>query len=392
MGQEWALAAAWVGLALAASVISIRTAVSVALVEILVGVLAGNLFHLGSTEWTTFLASFGSVLLTFLAGAEVEPDVLRKYLKESIVLGAMGFLAPFLGVAALCRYAAGWSHDAAIIGGIALSTTSVAVVYAVMVETGLNRTALGKVVLAACFINDLGTVLALGIFFARPGVWLWGFAGASVVTLAVLPTLLRLVLGRLGTHVSEPATKLLFLALFGLGALAAKANSEAVLPAYLLGITVAQIFAEQREMVRRLRTTTFALLTPFYFIRAGSLVSLSAVWSGAAMVAALLAAKMTTKIVGIYPLTRFFSFGPRKGWYTTLLMCTGLTFGTISAMFGYNRGIITQAQYSFLVTAVIASAVVPTVIAQAWVRPNLREAETVPESPARASGEASGVR
>lgn len=385
MEQQWTLAAAWIGLALAASLISMRTGLSVALVEILVGVAAGNFLHLGSTEWTTFLAGFGSILLTFLAGAEVEPDVLRKHLKESIGLGVIGFLAPFLGVAALCHYGAGWTRDAAIIGGIALSTTSVAVVYAVMVETQLNRTPFGKVLLAACFVNDLGTVLALGVFFASFNSWLFLFAAASIGALVLLPPLFRFVLARFGAHVSEPGIKLLLLMLFGLGGLAAKANSEAVLPAYLLGVAVAQIFAQERELVRRLRTTVFALLTPFYFLRAGALVSLSALWSGAAVVAVLLSAKMASKILGIYPLTRLFRFSNRKAWYTTLLMCTGLTFGTISAMFGYNHGIITQGQYSMLVAAVIASAVVPTTMAQAWARPSAREVGYVGEAPLRPS-------
>lgn len=225
MDQQWTLAAAWTGLALAASIVSIRTGLSVALVEILVGVVAGNFLHLRSTEWTGFLAGFGSILLTFLAGAEVEPDALRKHLKESLGLGIVGFLAPFLGAAAFCYYVAGWSRDAAIIGGIAPSTTSVAVVYAVMVETELDQTLFGKLVLAACFVNDLGTVLALGVFFASYNGWLVAFAVASILVLALAPGATRLLLKRFGTHVSEPGIKLLFLMLFGLGALASKANS-----------------------------------------------------------------------------------------------------------------------------------------------------------------------
>ena len=67
----------------------------------------------------------------------------------------------------LARYGLGWPWPEAQIAGIALSTTSVAVVCAVMVETGYNRTELGKIILAACFINDIGTALALGLVFAN---------------------------------------------------------------------------------------------------------------------------------------------------------------------------------------------------------------------------------
>jgi hypothetical protein len=50
-------------------------------------------------------------------------------------------------------------------------------------------------------------------------------------------------------------------------------------------------------------------------------------------------------------------------------MSTGLTFGTISSVFGLNAGYIDQVQYSVLVGVVVASAVIPTFIAQKWFMP-----------------------
>jgi Kef-type K+ transport system membrane component KefB len=90
------------------------------------------------------------------------------------------------------------------------------------------------------------------------------------------------------------------------------------------------------------------------------------------LIALLLAIKMATKFIGILPLTRVFEFDRREGMYTTLMMCTGLTFGTISALFGLTNGIINQEQYTILVTAVIGSAVVPTLIAQRWFQPTFK--------------------
>ena len=123
------------------------------------------------------------------------------------------------------------------------------------------------------------------------------------------------------------------------------------------------------------------MLTPFYFLKAGSLVDAKAVVAGAGLIAVFLALKMATKFVGILPLTRFFSFGRREGMYTTLLMSTGLTFGTICALYGLTNHIIDQQQYTILVTTVIASAVVPTLIAQRWFEPS--------REPAAVEGEAS---
>jgi Kef-type K+ transport system membrane component KefB len=278
--NTYLVAAAWIGLALVASLVSIRLGISVALVEIGLGVAGGNAFGLGTTPWIDFLAAFGSVLLTFLAGAEIDPGSLRRHAKTSLVIGIVSFAGPFLAAWAFAHFVAGWDLRAAEIAGISLSTTSVAVVYAVMIESGLAEEALGKVILAACFITDLGTVLALGVLFASVSPLLVGFAAATLVALVVVPRLLRWLLARVSDRVSEPEIKFLFLVLFGLGGLATAAGSEAVLPAYVIGLAVAAVFVGDRVLVHRMRATAFSLLTPFYFIKAGSLVSLDAVIGG----------------------------------------------------------------------------------------------------------------
>ncbi len=377
------IATLWIGLALLASMLSIRLGISVALLEIFMGVLAGNFLGVSTTPWIDFLASFGSVLLTFLAGAEIDPVSLRKHLKASLAIGIAAFLAPVLGVFALAYWGAHWDLHAAEIAGIALSTTSVAVVFAVMLETGLNRTELGKLILAACFVNDLGTVLALGILFANYNGWLILFIGATVLTLPFLPRLTRLVMRRLGNRVSEPEIKFLFLVLLILGGLSDVAKSEAVLPAYLIGLVVAGVFAQERALVERMRALAFALLTPFYFIKAGLYISLPALATaaGAGLVALFFGAKMFTKAIGVRPLTGLFGLPRRTGNYTLMLMSTGLTFGTISALFGLTNHYITNFQYTVLVTVVILSAVIPTLIAQTFFRPHATSLTAEQEAP-----------
>jgi Kef-type K+ transport system membrane component KefB len=321
------------------------------------------------TPWVNYLAGFGAILLTFLAGAEIDPTVIRRHFWSSMTIGAVGFIAPFLGVMAYARYVAGWPWDQAEIAGIALSTTSVAVVYAVMVETGLNRTELGKIILAACFINDLGTVLALGILFANYNIWLALFAVATALSMWILPKFVPWFFSKVGNRVSEPEIKFIFLMLFLLGGIASIAKSEAVLPAYLIGMVLAPFFLKDKVLALRMRVMVFTFLTPFYFLKAGSLIKSQALVTGIALIAIFLGVKMATKFIGIWPLTKIFRFERSEGMYTTLMMCTGLTFGSISALFGYTNGIINQDQYTILVTAVIGSAVVPTMIAQQWFQP-----------------------
>ena len=96
MASVWLHSALWLGLALLASLISIRVAISVALIEIVVGAVARNLLSLQITDWVNFLAGFGAILLTFLAGTEIDPRIVRKHFWTSMTIGVMGFVAPYL--------------------------------------------------------------------------------------------------------------------------------------------------------------------------------------------------------------------------------------------------------------------------------------------------------
>ncbi len=395
MENMWFTAALWLLLALiavlAANWLHVSTALSEIVVgtvaQLVIGVVAGAAALGAGSGWITFLAGTGAIVLTFLAGAELDPDVFRTKWRESAAVGLVGFFAPFLGAALVAHYVVGWEWRPAWLSGVALSTTSVAVVYAVMLELGFNRTTYGKAILAACFINDLGTVLALGFIFS-PFTWrTLVFAAVSLILLAALPFVTPWFFTRYGARVSEMETKYLLFLLFGLGGLAVWSGSEAVLPAYLIGMVLAGTVGKDHFLIRRLRTLTFGLLTPFYFIRAGSFVSVPALMAAPLVFLALFSAKMITKLAGVLPTVRAFGYSGHDGVYYSLMMSTGLTFGTISALFGLNHHIIDQGQYSHLVATVIGSAVIPTAVANSWFLPHGLLPEKSAELRAPAFGE-----
>ncbi len=400
MTSVWALASLWLGLALIASLLSIWLRVSTALSEIAVGTVAQLILGaavgsavLGTDEpWIKFLAGIGAIVLTFLAGAELDPQVFKLKWKEAGAIGLASFFLPFLVCAAAARYLLGWEVMPSWLAGVAMSTTSVAVVYAVMIEFGFNTTEYGKTVLAACFITDLGTVVALGLIFAPFTFKTLIFLAVGVAAFALLPWLTPRFFRRYGGRPSELETRFLLFCLLGMGALAAWADSEAVLPAYVIGMMLAGTVGKDHALVRRLRTLTFGLLTPFYFIRAGSFVSIPALVAAPTAFVVFLVVKIAAKIVGVYPVTKYFGAPNREAMYTTLLMSTGLTFGTISSLFGLSHGIIDQGQYSALVAAVIGSAVVPTVIANAFYLPHHLLPKAEPEPGSAERGGAASLR
>jgi Kef-type K+ transport system membrane component KefB len=380
--MEIALGASIVlGLAFLASVISVEVGISVAVIEIVAGVIAGNYLGLHSAQWMDFLAGFGGILLTFLAGAEVDPALIRKNLKASLLLGGISFLAPYLATVAYCYWAIHWSWQASLVAGCALSTTSLAVVYAVLVETGLTSTSLGKLIMAATFVTDMGTALALSLSFSSFSLHTLGFVVFSALIIVLAPKILPPIFERYGKKVIEPEIKLLFLILFLIMFLGEWGQSHAVLPVFVLGLCLARMFMRHKGLQVKLRTVAFAMITPFFFIKGGMNVSLPMLTQSWKLFLILLLLKTSAKFIGVWPFARRYMKGHAE--YTTLLMSTGLTFGTISAYYGLREGYIDRAQFTVLVSVVIATAIIPTFIAQRWFSPVMPKRQRTDEVLAR---------
>jgi Kef-type K+ transport system membrane component KefB len=369
--SDIAVAALLAGTVLVASTISVEIGLSVALIELFLGVVVGNAFHLDVPSWLSFLGSFAGMLLTFQAGAEVDVPQFRREWKSSLSIGLVSFFAPFAVVGLLAYYGLGWERRQAEIGGLALSTTSLAVVYAVLVETGLNRELVGKRLMSATFVTDIATVAGLTILFVKPTIWVVPFALVSLALIFGLPKTAPWFFGRYGNRVIEPEIKLVFASLFMLMWLGGRANSQAALPAFVLGLTMSSHYVRHRKEQERLRVVAFSFLTPFFFLKGGMNVSAGALWANLGILALLFVAKMLPKFAGVYPLARRYT--APHATFTTLLMSTGLTFGTITSLYGLNAGIIDRTKFSLLIAVVVLSAIVPTAVAQRFFHPHGEE-------------------
>jgi Kef-type K+ transport system membrane component KefB len=358
-------------LVLLASLISLKLGLSVAIIEIILGAISGQ-FGLPTQDWMTYLAGFGGILLTFLAGTEIDTDIMKQKFKASFLIGFFSFLLPFLGVAAFTYFVVHWSIQASLLAGTALSTTSLAVVYSVLVETGLSKSMVGKMLMSATFITDMGTALALSILFIKPNWYTLIFIVVSIVLIYFATKFSHLVFDHPGlkNKVIEPEIKYLFLLLLLFMYFASIGNGQAVLPAFVLGLLMSRHFKETSEtkVVRnRIRTVAYAIITPAFFLVGGMRVSLPLIATGLGLFFILFFLKIGFKFIGVFFLAK--RYIPQGAMYTTLLMSTGLTFGTISSVFGLTSGLINQVQYSLLIGVVIMSAVIPTFIAQKWFMP-----------------------
>jgi len=356
---------------LGASLISLRLGLSVAIIEIILGAVAGNL-GFKTEPWMLYLASFGGITLTFLAGTEIDTELMKEKLTPSLLIGTSSFALPFIGVSLYTYFVTGWTLQAALIAGTALSTTSLAVVYSVLVETGLSQTEVGKLLMSSTFVTDMGTALALSILFVKPTLYTAIFILVSIVAIYLAAKFSHLVFDnpKYKNKVVEPEIKYIFLLLLVFIYFANLGEGHAVLPAFVLGLLMSKHFTETastREVRNRLRTVAYAFITPIFFIVGGLRISLPLIATALGLFAILFAIKILTKFLGVYFLAK--RYIPGGSVYTTLLMSTGLTFGTIASVFGLTSGIIDQVQYSVLVGVVVASAVIPTFIAQKWFLP-----------------------
>ena len=357
---------------LLASLISLRLGLSVAIIEIVLGALFGNLGVIHAQDWMVYLAGFGGILLTFLAGTEIDSDLMREKFKESFSIGFFSFLAPFIGSFLYAYFGAGWSLQASLIAGTALSTTSLAVVYSVLVETNLSKTDIGKLIMAATFFTDIATAIALSVLFIKPTIYTGIFIVVSLAVIVLAAKFSHIVFNhpKVKGKVIEPEIKYLFLFLLVFMYFANVGGGQAVLPAFVLGLIMSKHFvetSETKELRNRLRTVAYAIITPLFFIVGGMSISFPFIISSIGLFVILFAIKVSSKFVGVYFLAE--KYLPHGSVYTTLLMSTGLTFGTIASVFGLTAGYINQVQYSVLIGVVVATAVIPTFIAQKWFMP-----------------------
>ena len=358
-------------LILIASLISIKLGISVTIIEIVLGVIAGNLGIIRPEQWMIYIASFGGVLLTFLAGTEVDVELLKNKFKESLFIGIGSFIVPFLGVFLLSYYFIGWNLLESLLTATALSETSISVVYSVLTEKGLFKYDLGKLIMVATFIGNLLTAITLSLLFMKTDIntVIFYAASAIIIYLAYKYSNKIFYSKLLRNKLAEVEIKYIFLLLLGFIFLGSLGGGQAILPAFILGVVLSDYFKveDKGEVKSRIKTVAFAVITPIFFIVGGMKVSIPLILSAIFIFVGIFVVRQIAKFIGVYGISRYYLKDSCE--YVTLMMSTGLTFGLVAAVFGLNSGVISQTVYSILTGVLVLSAVLPTFVAEKWYSP-----------------------
>ena len=253
---------------LLASVISIKTGISVTVVEIAIGVIIGNLGFFHSESWMIYIASFGGILLTFLAGVEIDVDLMKDNFKESFTIRFLSFLIPFVIVFLVTYYIIGWELNPALLTSTALSETSIAVVYSVLTQKGLFKYKIGKLIMVATFITDICTAIALSVLFTKFDIYtlLFYVVSLAVLVMAYYKSDLFFENPLFKNKIGELEIKYVFVLLLGFIFFGSLGGGQAILPAFILGAILSDHFknTQKGEVKARFKTVAFAIITPYF--------------------------------------------------------------------------------------------------------------------------------
>lgn len=354
-----------------ASMISIKWGISISIVEIVLGIVAGNLGLLEPESWIIYVAGLGGMVLTFLAGTEIDIDVMRKNLSECIGIGVGSFLISFVLVFIACNYLLNWPLKSALLVATALSETSIAIVYSIILDMEFSGRKIGTILMGSTFITNICTATALSVLFMRPGYETLIFIIASILILLFSykysNTLFESKTFSMTSN--ELELKYIFLLIVLLIFFAALGGGQALLPVFILGTILSKPFSHtnKNDMLQRLQTVAFSIITPIFFIVGGAKVSIPVIIGSIGIFLLIFIIRQVGKFIGVYTIVR--ATLSRYHMYVTLIMSTGLTFGLVAAAYGLNNNLISTNIYSILTGVLVLSAIIPSIIGNKYFAP-----------------------
>lgn len=354
--------AVWCAIGALAGVLGPRLGTGAAVVEIVLGFAAAAL-GLPNSAAAAPLSVIGAILIAFLAGIEVDHATLKHRWRACLVIGGAAFLPPLAAVYAVAVWVMKIDPTGAAVMALALAETSIAVTYAVLVETGMSRTEVGKLVLASVFVTNMAAVGGLAVLLfdrtADPHKLALMLAGGAAAVALMLWLARRPALDPAG----RVPGRAVLAALLALAALAADIKMAAVLPAYVVGVLAAGRLSRAPQIGDSLRGLAFIGFTSFYFARVGSLIDPSAFAASWPAMAALLLAKLSTKFAAVWMVLGFAKVSARERLFAAAVTSSGLTFGSFIALFGRTESLLDQRSYAALIGVIVLSAVLPALAA-----------------------------
>ncbi len=330
--------------------------------EIVAGVFASNVIKLGSLSWIDFLSNLGLLGLMFFAGLETDPELMRKHLWKSLFIGFCSYFFPLVSIFYVTYYILDYSFEASILIGIALSTTSLALVYPLLKEKKLLELPAGQILLAGAMVVDISSMLTMSYLFEGINVYNIVFSVALLLLLVRLPKWGEWLFERYAGNQIEFRTRFIIVVLIALGFLSETVHINEAVLAFTTGIFFAEFFRKDVKTERKIRAIIFGFLAPFFFFKAGYSVKLSVLSPKVIFLSLFLGTiAFATKYIGtVYATANLFRSAVYK--LAGLFFNMRLTFGIVASLFGLKSGLIDEETYVALLLIIITTSIVSSVI------------------------------
>ena len=349
-----------IGLIIFAGLVAIELKITSAIFEIIAGCIAVNFFNFSSAEVINVLADFGILALMFFAGLEIDFDVLKKNAKSSMVVGSASFLSPFLAVYFITLHFMDFSYEQALLTGIALSTTSIAIVYPMLLKSKERLDDTGKKILSAAMVVDLLSMIAISLLFSDLTILTIGFILAFTVFSYFVPSLGKKIFIHYKGNAVEFEFKIILFLILGIGIAGEAIGIETVLLAFILGVITSGVIVGHIKLWDKLRGITFGFLAPIFFFKAGTAVNLAALYENTILILLFVTICFTSKYIGTYIATK--RYLPEQAAYIATIFNSRLSLGIVAATVGYELGIFYEGVYASIIGAVILSSIIASVL------------------------------
>ena len=334
----------------AASFYSDAIGVAPAIFEIVLGLAAAALgLHVG--EPLTLLSLMGSVFLMYIAGLEIDPVLLRRNLGKSLVIGGAGFIAPLASSYAVLRLL-GYSSLQAVYAGLGVSTTGVAIVYAIIKSAGLIRRRIGQVIFATAMVADVIVVLLFTFLASSRSPIMIGY----FILVIVFPIVFAKIIHGLPHSSAEGELRIILAVLIGAALVSELVGVHAILFAFILGIATRQFIHKRRIVEAKISGLTFGFLAPIFFTTAGMSAYPENPEKSILLALILFAVSYPAKVLVTHTLFTILDGFKRLRLIT--IFGARLTVSTVIAFTGLKAGILPAS----LAGAIIISALIATIL------------------------------
>jgi len=347
---------------ISAGIVALEIGFSSAIFEIIAGSIAVNFFHMSDLKWADFLANIGLLGLMFFAGLESDVKILKKNFFKSFFIGVSSFLFPLISIFLITKFLFNYSIKTSLLISVALSTTSLALVYPLLKDRKMLKLSSGQTLLAGAMVVDIISMFTLSFIFEGINLSNFEFLFGLLIIMFLLPKLGEKLFKRYIHNNIEFPIRFIIAILISIGFFSKEIHINEAVLAFALGIFFSEFFRQNEILEKKLRAIIFGFVAPFFFFKAGYSIRFENINFHIIILSVVLGSvAFSTKYIATVIATKpFFKRTVYK--IAGLFFNMRLTFGIVASIFGLEYKVIDLDTYTSLLLIIISTSLVASLL------------------------------